>query len=370
MIDDHAHPFALEYVPLELDQVSLDVDGPDAEARRRRVGAGRLFQELCTRKLGELLGVGDDATDEEVAAARDEAARDWGAYVRRLFDDAGINGMVLDFGVGNATPDALDTFRELMGRPVWWLARIDPVVDDLVGRGAGAAEIVSAVEAAMSAAAGSGAVGFKTIAAYRTGLAVDPAADLRSAQASLDADRREDLPVRRRGKALRDLVTRTVLERAADLDRPVQFHTGFGDSEIRLAESDPLLLEELLRSPAGQAATIVLIHGSHPWHEELAYLATVHPNVHAELSLSNLFAPLGTGERLLRLVELAPRDKVLVGSDGHHLPETHWFGCRVARDGFEEAAAQLRAAGARPGYVDTLRAAVFEGNAGRVYGLG
>lgn len=367
MIDDHAHPFALERVPLALDEVSLDIAGPGAAIRRRRSGPGRVFQELCTRALAELLGLGKDATDEEVATTRDDAARDWGGYVRRLFDDADISGMVLDFGVGAADPSALATYRELMGRPVWWLARIDPLVDDLVGKRAEASEIVAAVEETMSGAADAGAVGFKTIAAYRTGLAVDPGVDLEAAQRSLAT---EALPVRRRGKALRDLVTRTVLARASDLGLPVQFHTGFGDSDIRLAESNPLLLEELLRSPAGQAATLVLIHGSYPWHEELAYLATVGPNVHAELSLSNLFAPLGTADRLLRIVELAPREKILLGSDGHHLPETHWFGCRVAREAVEEVGARLRAAGAREQFVAALGSAVAEENARRVYGLG
>lgn len=367
MIDDHAHPFALERVPLELDAVSLDVGGPGTAARRREAGPGRLFQELCTRRLGRLLGLGEEAPDEEVAAARDEAAADWGGYVRRLFDDAGITGMILDFGVGSADPGALGTYRELMGRPVWWLARLDPLVDELVAGGAGAAVIVAAVEQMMTAAVKAGAVGFKTIAAYRTGLAVDPDVDLLAAQASLEED--ADLPVRRRAKALRDLVTRTLLERAADFGLPVQFHTGFGDAELRLSQSNPLLLEELLSSPAGQAATVVLIHGSYPWHEQLAYLAAVRPNVFAELSLSNLFAPTGTAERVLRLVELAPSGKLLAGSDGHHLPETHWFGCAILRDGFEEAASRLRAAGAGERFVGALRASMFEENARRVYGL-
>ena len=368
LIDDHAHPFALERVPLELDAITLDVGGPGVTERRRVEGPTRLFQELCTRALGRLLGLHPDAPDEEIVAAREEAARDWGPYVRRLFDDAGISGMVLDFGVGSADPGALGTYEKLAGRPVWWLARLDPLVDELVAGGAGAAVTVAAVEQMMTAAVKAGAVGFKTIAAYRTGLAIDPDVDLLAAQASLEED--PDLPVRRRAKALRDLVTRTLLERAADFGLPVQFHTGFGDAEIRLSESNPLLLEDLLASPAGRAATIVLIHGSYPWHEELAYLATVRPNVFAELSLSNLFAPAGTAERVLRLVELAPREKLLAGSDGHHLPESHWFGCRVLRDGFEEAAGRLRAAGAREAFVDALRMAMFEGNARRVYGLG
>ena len=99
---------------------------------------------------------------------------------------------------------------------------------------------------------------------------------------------------------------RTVLGTTADLGLPVQVHTGFGDSEIRLADSDPLLLEEVLRTPEGSAATVVLIHGSFPWAEQAAYLATARPNLWVELSLSNLFAPLHTADRLLRILDVAP----------------------------------------------------------------
>jgi uncharacterized protein len=356
VIDDHAHPFPLTYAPLDLGDVRL---GPD--------GAGGLFQELLFRRLAGTLGLSPTAEDAEVVAARDEAAADWGGYVRRLFDDAGIAGMVLDFGVPSPTGGQAGDYAALLGRPIWWLARIDPLVDEMLSSGSGARAVVTAVEGLMAEAVDGGAVGFKTIAAYRTGLRVDPSVTLAEAEASLGHDR--DLPVRRRAKALRDLVTRTVLERAADTGRPVQFHTGFGDSDIRLAESDPLLLEELLRSPAGQAATIVLIHGAHPWEEELAYLATVRPNVFAEISLSNLFAPLGTADRLLRLIDLAPLHKLLAGSDGHLLPETHWFGCRMLAEGFEEAARRLRAAGVRDGFLSATRDALFENNARSVYRL-
>jgi quercetin dioxygenase-like cupin family protein len=125
-------------------------------------------------------------------------------------------------------------------------------------------------------------------------------------------------------------------------------HTGFGDSEIRLADSDPLLLEEVLRTPEGSAATVVLIHGSFPWAEQAAYLATARPNLWVELSLSNLFAPLHTADRLLRILDVAPRGRVLLGSDGHVLPETQWFACRVLADAWTRVAATLADAGARP----------------------
>jgi predicted TIM-barrel fold metal-dependent hydrolase len=362
VIDDHAHPFPVHYAPLRLEDVTLDLHrAPSAVLPS---GEDRLWAELATVQLAALLA----ASPEEVVEARDERARaDWGQYLQLLFDDAGIDGMIIDEGVPATGSGPLEAMIGACGRPMWRLARIDPLVDDLVGRRASAAEIVAGVEKYMDDAAAAGAVGYKTILAYRTGLAVDPDVSVAEAEASVSGT---DGPVRRRGKAMRDLVTRLVLERAADHGLPVQVHTGFGDSEIRLAEANPLLLEELLRSPAGSRADVVLIHGGYPWHEQVAYLATVRPNVYAELSLSNLFAPLTVADRLRRMVELAPAGKLLAGSDGHHLPETHWFGCKMIHRAFDHMEADLGAAGARKAWIERTRQAVLEGNARRLYRLG
>ncbi len=356
MIDDHAHPFPTAFAPLDLSRISLG-------AAAGTSGDRRLWVELLTTRLASLLGVGAD----EALDAREEAARaDWAGYVRTLLDDADVEGLVVDPGVSVAGGGSGAELAALTGRPVWELARVDPLVDDLIGKGATAGEVVDAVETFLTAAAAE-VVGFKTILAYRTGLAVDPDADVRRADASLGDG--AGGPVRRRGKALRDLVMRVMLERAADHGLPVQVHTGFGDSDIRLGEANPLLLEDLLRSPAGRRATVVLIHGAYPWHEELAYLATVHPNVFAEVSLFNLFAPLRVADRLGRMLELAPPDKLLAGSDGHLAPETHWFACRVLQEALAAAGREVEAAGARPQWFTAARRAVLAENARRVYGL-
>lgn len=365
MIDDHAHPFFTEFAAFDLDGVSLQAGGV-GQARRRSESPGRLFAELLSVRLARFVG----AEVAELSPARDEAARsDWAGWVRRLFDDADISAMLLDEGVPAGSNDTLVHCAEVAGRPMLPLARVDPVVDRLIESGASARELVSALEDFMAGAAAHGAVGFKTILAYRTGLGVDPDVSMKAAEASL-GEEAVDTPLRRRAKPLRDLLTRRLLETAADLGKPVQFHTGFGDSELRLAESDPLLLEELLRSSAGSATPVVLIHGSYPWHEAVAYLAAVRPNVYAEVSLANLFAPLTTAERLAKILELAPADKVLAGSDGHGAPETHWFACKVLQDAFYELADRLGAAGARAGFVEATRSAFFEDNAARLYGLG
>jgi hypothetical protein len=363
VIDDHAHPFPLEYTPFEPEDITLDVGRDEAAAERRRsLAPGRLALHLMQVRLAALLGVDPD---EAIAARNDRASAHWIRWVRRLFDDADINGLIIDEAVGPTELPALSSYAEAAGRPVWHMARIDPLVDHLIDEGASAADIVAGVEKFMADAAADGCVAYKTILAYRSGLAVDPTVDVTAAQRSLDPA----VPVRRRAKALRDLVLRTALARAADLGKPMQIHTGFGDSEVRLAEADPLLLEELLRSPEGSAATVILIHGSFPWHQQAAYLAATKANVWVELSLSNLFAPLGTAQRLVEILDLAPAGRVLLGTDGHGVPETHWFAARALHDGWREAASRLAAAGAQQGWLDETRDAIFETNARALYSL-
>jgi hypothetical protein len=363
VIDDHVHPFPLTFRPLEPAQISLDVTpGEAATANRSRMAPGQLYLHLLQTRLAALLGV----APEDAVAARDErAAGGWTRWVRSLFDDAEISGMIVDEAVPAGTPSRVEDLARVAARPVWQMARIDPLVDTLIGDGADAADIVAAVEGYLADAADAGCVAYKTIVAYRTGLDIDPDVDLEAAQRSLTSS----LPVRRRGKALRDLVLRTVLGRAADLGKPVQFHTGFGDSEIRLAEANPLLLEELLRTPEGQAATVVLIHGSFPWHQEAAYLACTKPNVWLEFSLSNLFAPVGTADRLQAALDLTPRGKVLLGTDGHGQPETHWFAATVLRDAWARVTDRLRELGVDRRWLEETRAAIFEENAREVYAL-
>lgn len=365
MIDDHVHPFPLLPAPFDPAQLSLDVtSGPDAEQRRRRSAGSRLTVELLSTSLARLL----DVPVEEVGAGRDEAARDWPAYARRLMADADVEGLVMDPVGQPGTQPSLVPYAEVVGRPVWALQRLEPTLDALLAAGAGAQEILDAVDALVVDAAARGCVGMKTVLAYRTGLAVQPDVDLPSAERSLRGGG-TDVPVRLRGKAMRDLVLRRVMARCADLDLALQVHTGFGDSDIAPRAADPLLLEEVLRTPEGSAARVVLIHGSWPWHETAAYLASVRPRVWAELSLTPIFAPASTAERLLRLLDIAPADRVLLGSDGHGSLESIWFGARVLGAAWRQVRAHLVAAGAREWWADQVGTAVLSGTARELYRL-
>ena len=93
----------------------------------------------------------------------------------------------------------------------------------------------------------SNVVGFKSIAAYRTGLAIEsvPEKDAASCFYSLK-DTYEDRSFRLANKSLIDFLLAIALEIAANSHIPVQFHTGFGDPDLDLFLANPLHLRSIL----------------------------------------------------------------------------------------------------------------------------
>jgi uncharacterized protein len=362
MIDEHAHPFSLEPGPLDLSHVTLDlVEAPGADELRELVRPTFLWQALLRARLAARLEV----AVEEVEEARAEAARDYRAYVRGLFADAGIEEIVMDPAWPPGAENRVAEYEALTGCRIHLLLRIDTVVDRLLEDGVAFAELVSRFDQTLEERRSQGWKGLKTIIAYRTGLAVDPDVSERRAADSMA----EPGPLRRRAKPLRDFLLRRALGFAAESGLPFQFHTGFGDSDIRLREASPLLLEELLRTPEGTAADVVLIHGSFPYHEEAAYLAAARPRVHIDFSLFNIFAPARLADRLLRLVELAPAGKVLAATDGFGLPETYWFAATLTHQAWDDVEVRIGELGVDPAWLERTRTMVFEENARRLYRL-
>ena len=362
MIDDNCHPFSVRPAPLDLADMSLDVHDDDDRDRRRHVhGRWRVGQEVLATRLCARLG----CSREELAAARAEASADWPAYAARMFADAQVTDLVMDVGYPPGAEDLVAEYEEVSGCRVHPILRFESVLDPAIAEGLSTAEIWQRLSTRMAAGAAAGCAGFKAFIAYRTGLAVEPDTSVKAADLSLQ----EDLPLRRRGKACRDVLLRRALGLAVDLGLAVHVHAGLGDSDLRMAEADPLLLEPLLETGEGQAAKVVIIHGSYPFHEQLAYLATTHPNVWADLSMSNLYAPATFGLRLLSILDLIPADKLLLGTDGHDQPEIFWHGAWVLRSGWQLAARCLADAGARRAWIAAVEERLFGANARLVYGL-
>ncbi len=350
------------------------------ESLERDVPAMRGYREFL-RAFGRHLGVGPmadsaDASAAEativeaaVVAARDARAADE-RYVADLLDNAVVTMLLVDTGYGadrSLEPAALEA---VAGRPVRTIARLETLAERVLGAAHGwlsPAGFRDALSESIETELDAGAVGLKTIAAYRCGLDLVEPTPGRVRRALADRTtqaRRLDDP------ALVALVVHTALAIAGPRGIPVQVHTGFGDEDLDLRTADPSLLRPLLRDPTLGECPIVLLHG-HPFVAQAAYLASVFPQVYLDLSLTiPLLGAVGARAAISEALGLCPVTKILAASDGHSYPEMHWRGAALWRELLAAVlAAELRADRMTAAEAEATARGILGENAIRLYRL-
>ena len=111
---------------------------------------------------------------------------------------------------------------------------------------------------------------------------------------------------------------------AADTGRPLQVHTGFGDPDLDLHRSDPLLLTDLIRETE-ERAPILLLH-TYPFHRNAGYLASMFPHVYLDVGEAVHYTGAASEAVVRESMELAPFTKLLFSSDAWGAPELHLLG--------------------------------------------
>lgn len=311
------------------------------------------------REIAALLGV--DPTEEAIVARR--TAMGMEAYARLFVRAAGIEAAYLDDGYA---PDQLE--------PVEWherlfavrrVLRLETHAERILAQVTDPGQFAGALREGLDPPP-RGVVAFKSIAAYRTGLAVQP-----PTRSELeDAFRAHRAGAGRLTQnALIDYLIYAALEIAARHEMPVQFHTGFGDPDLDLRLATPLHLRPILEDRRFRRVPIVLLHASYPFAREAGYLAATYPQVYLDFGLAIPLLSVQGMERVLgQLLELAPTSKLMYSSDAHHIPELYYLAARRARQALgavlERAVRDqdLTASDADEAADDILR-----GNARRVY---
>jgi len=178
-----------------------------------------------------------------------------------------------------------------------------------------------------------GAVGLKSIVAYRSGLAIQKVSvsEARQTFLQLRAWTERQGRIRLTAKPLLDYCLAIAFEEARRLDLPVQFHTGFGDPDIDILTANPALLRPILADPLAAGVPLVLLHMGYPYVRESAFLASIYAHVYVDVSLVVTLLPQLMPHLLQELLALAPTTKILYGSDGHSQPEMGWLGARYGR---------------------------------------
>jgi hypothetical protein len=306
-------------------------------------------------------------TDPDVYLAR-RAELSPGEVARRFLAAAGIDELCVDTGFEPEPITSPAELGDLAGGPAHEIVRLERVAEEVAAAGSTAAGFGGEVRKRLAERCAS-AVGVKSIAAYRTGLALGgdrvPDAEVAAAAGRWLAAIDDGAPIRLADETLQ----RFLVWCGVELGLPVQFHVGYGDSDVSLERCDPLLLAPLLRAVAPSGVPIMLLH-NYPYHRQAGYLAQVFPNVYVDAGLATHNLGRQAPRLISELLELAPFGKVLFSSDAFGLPELYYLGARLFRHGL----AKFLDAGVADGEwtaADAARIARMLGaeNARRVYGL-
>ncbi|MFG2194133.1 amidohydrolase family protein [Streptomyces sp. NPDC048639] len=284
---------------------------------------------------------------------------------RRLLRATGIASYLVDTGPSGDLTYAHE-LAELAGASARRIVRLELLAEETADGARTAEPFLDDLAEAVRTAART-AAGFKSVVAYRYGLDIapdppDPAEVREAARRWLDG--------RATGGRMTDpVLLRHLLWSAARTGLPLQFHTGFGDPDVTLHRSDPLLLTDFIRAVRSTGCPLVLLHG-YPYHRGAAYLANVYPHVYADVGLALNHTGARAGAVLAEVLELVPFGKLLFSTDAYGLPELYVVGARLFREALTGLLTRWTASGAWSA-ADAERVAAMIGaeNARRVYGL-
>jgi predicted TIM-barrel fold metal-dependent hydrolase len=133
----------------------------------------------------------------------------------------------------------------------------------------------------------------------------------------------------------------TALEIADRQATPIQFHTGFGDTDVDLLKANPLHLRPLLQSNKFRNVPFVLLHAAYPYVRELGYLAAMYPNVYMDISLAIPFITTAIPTMIHEALALTPISKIMYSSDAFSIPEIFWLANRWGRSALEKVLSEL-----------------------------
>jgi hypothetical protein len=322
--------------------------GPTVKSVTREVREEDLDATVAYRRMIHELSLLFGCRDKEemVLARRNQKAKDFREYVAFLFDDAGVEDVVIDNG---SEPVSFERFSGYCAGRLHRIFRIEPLLKRLLESSKTFGELLDSFDDAVSSAVKrDGFSGFKSVIAYRTGL--DVAASTESeAKHSFKAFRDGDETIEWFGprvKALRDFILAHAAEEARRLGVFLQIHTGIGDTDIT-DRCNPLLLKDFLKGEEASKVPVVLIHGGYPYTIEAAWLANVFPNVYFELStpLPPYYIPALSKTRLREALEMVPTTRLVYGSDSHDSPEMHWLAAKLTKRALAESMRELVAEG-------------------------
>jgi predicted TIM-barrel fold metal-dependent hydrolase len=304
-----------------------------------------------------LLGLPRHTTAEDYWDRRSELTED--ALAALFLSEANVSDWLVDTGFAAGVAD-LDALAGLSSGRVHEIVRLESVAEEAIQE----TDDYAMAFARLLHERAKTAVATKSILAYRGGFDGD-LSEPAPAEVAEAAQRWRDSP----GTRLTDRVLlRFGLHQALRVNKPLQFHVGFGDRDCDLHTTNPLYLLDFLRNSGG--VPVILLH-CYPYEREAGYLAQAFNNVYLDGGLAINYLGARSASFIGRLLEMAPFRKILYSSDGFGPAELHYLGARLWRNGIRDTLQSFVDAG-EWSEADAVRVVdlIASENARRVYGLG
>ncbi|HLZ25409.1 MAG TPA: amidohydrolase family protein [Ktedonobacterales bacterium] len=370
VVDNHCHGMYRDADHLDIPAWRrLFTEAYGAAAQREHVATTLFYQRL----LRALAAFWDCAPDEDaVLAARGRYTGD--ERIRALLHAANIAALLVDQGYpprDQVLPDS--DVAALAGCRTFPMLRLEPLMERLIAEHPTFADVEDALRAALADVRAQGYVALKSIAAYRTGLDIRvwDRADAEASFAEARRIARETGALRLAQKPLLDTLLHVAFAEAARQELPMQFHTGYGDTDADMLLATPLHLRGVLEQRAYRGMRVVLLHECYPYTRQGGYLAAVYDHVYLDLSYAIPF--LGYGELVActrAAFGVAPYSKLMYSSDAVGLPELLWISARDGRRALGQVLGDIVEAGDLDvATAEIAGAAVLHDNAVRVYDL-
>ncbi|KXT14015.1 hypothetical protein AC579_8845 [Pseudocercospora musae] len=362
IIDNHAHNL-LRLPALKTADLLSATSEAEGEALQDHTSALPHFR--AARQLRQLYGLPADADWDAILKERQELLEiDAAGLIKKCLE--GTYTILVDDGL-NGDFEPYSWHDQFTTTPCKRIVRIEAVAADILSSlhqkaklpvGVAIADeeqvelawatFIAAFEEAITAAiVDKDVVGFKSVICYRTGLGVELGSDAEVAEAGLRSFRRHFLPhcvqtkFRVQSKGMNDALVISVCKliaeaaRSEHITKPIQFHTGLGDNDIDLLDSNPAVMQPLIST--FKDVLFVLLHSSYPYTREAGYLAMAYNNVFLDLGEVFPMVSRDGQEQIIRqALEITPTTKLLWSTDGHHFPETYFLANIQGRAVFEK----------------------------------
>ena len=254
---------------------------------------------------------------------------------RRFLQASGLHSLLIDSGHRSSTILDVAGMAEAAARPAHEVVRIESVAEEVAQSGVSASNFPKAFADRLADRA-AGAVGLKTVVAYRCTFKIDQTAP--SHDEVVAACDRWFRKAKQAGKwRLEDpVVVRHGLWLAAELCRglklPMQVHVGFGDPDIYMHACDPTHFTDFIAAMEDWAVPITLLH-NYPFHREAAWLSEVFQNVYYDVGVILNYAAPMSAKILGEALEMGKFSKLLYSSDAFGLSELYYLGALLFRRG-------------------------------------